>query len=76
MSNWNGSRASKLAGGGLYNGYSTPKAKQVWTLGATVNVGFVKNLTVTAIENGVFRLLQTNTGKLYEFAPHNGLYAV
>lgn len=73
MTKFNGYRASRAAGGGLYNGYSTPKAKQDWSVGSVVNVGFLKGLTVLAKENGIYSLKQTATGKNYTFEPHVGL---
>lgn len=76
MANFNGYRASKAAGGGLYNGYSTPKAKQDWSIGSTVNVGFLRGLIVLAKEAGVYRLKQNSTGKNYTFQPHVGLMGV
>lgn len=70
---FNGYRTSKIGGGGMLNGYVTPKAKQEWTVGAVVNVGFVKGLRVTAKINGIFKLAQDATGRVYEFEPHMGL---
>ncbi len=76
MSNWNGYRVSKLAGGGLQNGYSTPKAKQSWEIGSTVKVGFVSGLEVLSKVDGVYALLQSSTGRRYAFEPHCGLSRV
>lgn len=73
---WNGYRTSKMAGGGALNGYVAPKAKQEWTIGAEVSVGFVKGLKVLAKVNGIFELVQQSTGRRYEFAPHLGLARV
>lgn len=73
---WNGYRTSKIGGGGALNGYVAPKAKQEWTVGAVVSVGFVKGLRVSSKVNGVFRLVQDATGRAYEFEPHLGLSRV
>ena len=75
MAQWNGYRASKAAGGGLYNGYVTPKAKQEWLVGSIVNVGFVRNLLVMDKVNGTYRLQSIANGKKYTFEPHMGLSA-
>lgn len=74
MTKFNGYRAGRVAGGGLYNGYATPKAKQVWEIGAVVNVGFLKGLLIVAKEDTVYRL-QAASGKAYTFQPHLGLCA-
>lgn len=71
---WNGARAGRAAGGGLYNGYSTPAAKQAWVIGNTVSVGFVKNLLVVSKNGASYALLQQGTGRWYAFQPHMGLY--
>lgn len=68
-----GYRAGRVAGGGLYNGYVTPKAKQEWTIGAVVNVGFIKGLTVISKVGAEFRLRQESTGREYAFEPHMGI---
>ena len=52
--------------------------KQSWQIGDRVNVGFMKNLLVTKIDSIVDGLpdiytLESNTGKLYQFTPHNGI---
>lgn len=73
MANWNGYRASKAAGGGLYNGYATPKAKQEWTIGSIVNVGFIRDLMVMSKEGGVYKLSNIANGRKYEFEPHIGI---
>lgn len=70
---WNGYRTAKAAGGGLYNGYVTPRAKQEWATGNIVNVGFVKGLTVGEKVNGAWMLTQESTGRRYSFEPHLGL---
>jgi len=74
MANWNGYRASRSAGGGANNGYVAPKAKQVWAVGETVNVGFLKGLLIVAKEGNIFRL-KASTGRSYTFEPHVGLSA-
>ena len=53
-------------------------SKQSWHIGDRVNVGFMKNLLVTkldAIVDGLQDIytLEANTGKLYQFTPHNGI---
>lgn len=67
-----GYRAPKVAGGGLYNGYQTPKAKQAWEVGATVRVGFLTLEVVAKLPRG-WRLWDAKSGKRYEFVPHEGL---
>ena len=52
--------------------------KQSWEIGDRVNVGFMKNLLVTKIDSIVdglpdIYILESNTGKLYQFTPHNGI---
>ena len=52
--------------------------KQSWKIGDRVNVGFMKNLLVTkidAIYDGLpdIYTLESNTGKLDQFTPHNGI---
>ena len=52
--------------------------KQSWKIGDRVNVGFMKNLLVTKIDfivDGMTDIytLESNTGKLYQFTPHNGI---
>ena len=52
--------------------------RQDWQIGSRVNVGFLKNLLVTkidAIYDGLpdIYTLESNTGKLYQFTPHNGI---
>jgi hypothetical protein len=41
-------RVGRVGGGGLYNGYAAPRAKQRWEVGQVVNVGFIKGLVVKA----------------------------
>lgn len=69
-----GYRAGRVAGGGLYNGYQTPRAKQDWSDGQTVKVGF---LTLEVVEKvgGDYRLWNPTSGKKYTFTPHEGLNA-
>jgi hypothetical protein len=57
-------------------------AKQTWTVGSIVNVGFLKNLTVMEriptpgdYRPDVYRLIGA-TGTEYEFTPHYGLARV
>ena len=55
--------------------------RQNWQVGALVNVGFMKNLKiikVDAIFDGLpdIYTLESTTGKLYEFTPHNGLVRI
>ena len=76
MNTWNGYRASNIAGGGLRNGYATPKSKQEWAIGNIVNVGFVKNLLITDHVDGEYLLTQQGTGRKYAFAPHQGIWVV
>ena len=73
-------RTPRIGGGGLYNGYATPRAKQAWNVGNTVSVGFVKNLLVVARiatpgdgRPDCYALLQQGTGRWYQFQPHLGL---
>ena len=52
--------------------------RQSWQIGDRVNVGFMKSLLVTKIDAIVDGLpdiytLESNTGKLYQFTPHNGI---
>lgn len=56
------------------------KAKQDWSIGNEVKVGFIKLtiLGVRAVKDGLpdIYTLVSSTGKKYEFIPHNGLYAI
>lgn len=70
---WTGYRAPKVACGGLHNGYATPRAKQDWTIGEVVNVGFVKGLEVVKKANGAYLLWQANTNRFYVSRPHMGV---
>jgi hypothetical protein len=74
MAGFVGYRASRLAGGGLYNGYATPKRKQDWSDGETVRVGFL-TLEVVAKVGADYRLWNPLNGKQYTFTPHMGLNA-
>lgn len=49
-------------------------AKQAWSIGQTVNVGFVRGLTVTSQHDDGYVL--TRGAKRYFFAPHRGLSAL
>ena len=51
------------------------KAKQEWVVGAQVNVGFIKGLTVREKRHDGW-LLETGKGKFYVFEPHMGIYAL
>lgn len=73
MTKFNGYRTSRIGGGGLYNGYTTPKAKQDWTVGEIVNVGFVRGLEVIRKASGTYVLWQALTDRFYTFQPHLGL---
>jgi len=70
---WNGARVGKIGGGGLYNGYATPKAKQAWEVGDVVNVGFVRDLEVVKRVRGASVLWQADKNRFYSFVPHMGL---
>lgn len=75
QTSWTGYRASRAACGGALNGYYAPKAKQEWTPGDVVNVGFVKGLEVVEKVGSDFRLWNPANGKKYVFTPHMGLNA-
>lgn len=75
-SNWNGYRAPKAACGGASNGYFAPKAKQEWSIGSMVKIGFVRDLLVMAKNNGVYSLHHIASGRKYEFTPHVGLVRI
>lgn len=57
----------------------TTRAKQDWTVGQTVKVGFLANLEVLekVATPGDYRpdlyVLRSAKGVLYSFVPHNGL---
>lgn len=60
---------------------STRNKNKDWTIGAKVNIGFMKNLTVMSVEAikdfmPDIYTLQASNGKMYEFIPHNGLRAL
>ena len=67
-------RVSRAGCGGGLNGHYAPRAKQVWAIGNTVSVGFVKNLLVVSKNGASYALLQPGTGRWYAFQPHMGLY--
>jgi hypothetical protein len=52
-----------------------------WSIGAIVNIGFMKNLKVVAIQAikdsmpDIYTLESIN-GTRYEFIPHNGLHKI
>lgn len=52
-----------------------------WTVGSIVSIGFMKGLKVESVRAEYDGLpdiytLVSQAGKLYEFIPHNGLYAI
>ena len=67
-----GYRAPRIAGGGLQNGYESPKAKQAWEVGSVVKVGFLTLEVVSKLQRG-WRLWNPKTDQRYEFVPHEGL---
>jgi len=76
-------RVGRVGGGGLYNGYARPRAKQRWEIGHVVNVGFVRGLVVKArvLTPGdgrpdAWALWQPSTNRFYQFQPHLGLSRV
>jgi len=76
-------RVGRVGGGGLYNGYATPRAKQRWEVGQVVNVSFVKGLVVKArvatpgdCRPDIWALWQPSTNRFYQFQPHLGLSRV
>lgn len=76
-------RQPRVAGGGLYNGHVSPRAKQRWEVGQVVNVGFVKGLVVKArvatprdCRPDIWALWQPSTNRFYQFQPHLGLSRV
>lgn len=57
------------------------RTKQNWGIGSKVNIGFMKGLEVVSMRSEKDDLpdiytLKATSGKLYEFIPHNGLYAI
>lgn len=61
--------------------YTNTSKNKSWEIGAKVNVGFMKNLEVVsarAVKDGMpdIYTLISETGKKYEFIPHNGLHAI
>jgi len=73
MSSWIGYRQPKSAGGGVYNGYSTPRARQDWRVGEIVRVGFVRDLEVIKKVGRSYVLWQAANNRFYSFQPHLGL---
>ena len=60
---------------------NTSNKNKDWTVGSLVNVGFMKNLKVISVESLEYGmpnvyLLESQSGKKYEFIPHNGLHAL
>lgn len=51
------------------------RGRQEWSVGAVVNVGFIKGLTVQEKRHHGW-LLQSPKGKFYVFEPHMGIYAL
>lgn len=52
-----------------------------WDVGASVNIGFMKNLTVVAVrseKDGMpdIYTLQNSKGVRYEFIPHYGIHKI
>ena len=57
------------------------RTKQNWTVGSKVNIGFMKGLVVVSVRSEKDDLpdiytLKAMNGTMYEFIPHNGLYAI
>lgn len=76
-------RVGRVGGGGLYNGYAAPRAKQRWEVGQVVNVGFIRGLVVKArvLTPGdgrpdIWALWHPSTNRFYQFQPHLGLARV
>lgn len=76
-------RVGRVGGGGLYNGYAPPRAKQRWEVGQVVNVGFLRGLVVKARvatpgdhRPDIWALWQPSTHRFYQFQPHLGLTRV
>ncbi len=66
----------------MYRNEPHASAKQAWTVGSIVNVGFLKGLTVMEriptpgdYRPDVYRLI-SKTGAEYEFTPHFGIARV
>lgn len=66
----------------MYRSEPHKAAKQAWTVGSIVNVGFLKGLTVMErvptpgdYRPDVYRLI-SKTGLEYEFTPHFGIARV
>ncbi len=56
------------------------RSKQNWAIGEWVKIGFMKLKieSVKAVKDGMpdIYTMVSETGKKYEFIPHNGLYAI
>ena len=55
--------------------------RQDWSVGSTVKVGFLslRVVSVASIKDGlpdIYTLTDDRNGRMYEFVPHNGLYAI
>ena len=64
----------------IRNNSSINKNKN-WEIGAKVNIGFMRDLEVTAVraeKDGLpdIYTLKSYTGQQYEFIPHNGLHKI
>jgi hypothetical protein len=51
-------------------------ATQDWSLGALVNVGFLKGLRVLAKNEDGSYVLESAKGARYSFEPHQGIFAL
>lgn len=67
-------RAESAAG--FRNGDGVLKRRQDWTVGAVVNVSFLRGLTVISAPNGrdEHYTLQAVSGARYGFEPHAGIH--
>ena len=68
---------------GKYDRYGRPvrniRRKQKWTIGQTVNIGFIKGLTIKGMEkiNGEDAwILENAKGVRYGFIAHSGLFRI
>lgn len=57
------------------------RSKQNWKIGEKVRIGFMKDMEVISFKAIKDMLpdiytLKSPSGKMYEFIPHNGLYAI
>jgi hypothetical protein len=62
---------------GFRHGDGTRKRRQDWSIGQTVSVGFLRDLTVISEPDpidGDYYGLMARTGVLYGFRPHDGLF--